>query len=61
MARKKKKPLPDDLLLKVFEEIFTVQGHPRLIVLVGNGFLEVLVNILVREKTKERVKNSKRQ
>ena len=56
MASKKKKPIPDDLLLQVFKEIFTVQGHPRLIVLVGNGFLEVLVNILVREKLKNGLK-----
>ena len=52
----KNKKMPDDLLLQVFKEIGLVQGHSRLVVLVGNGFLEVLVNILVREK----LKNGKR-
>jgi hypothetical protein len=43
---------PKDLLNKVFNEISVVKGHPRLIVLVGNGFLELLISILVKEKLK---------
>lgn len=49
---RRKKALPPDLLLKVYKEILLVDGHPRLLVLVGNGFLEVLINTLVRHKLK---------
>ncbi len=51
-GRSRKKPQPPDLLLKVYQEILLVDGHPRLLVLVGNGFLEVLVSTLVKYKLK---------
>ena len=47
-----KKASPPDLLFKVYEEIMVVDGHPRLVVLVGNGFLEILINTLVKHKLK---------
>jgi len=50
-SRRKKLP-PPDLLFKVYEEITVVGGHPRLLVLVGNGFLEVLITALVKHKLK---------
>lgn len=52
MAQRRKKPVPSDLFFKVFNEIVLVNDHPRLLVLVGNGFLEVLITALVRHKLK---------
>lgn len=42
----------DDLLLKVFQELSTVRDNHRLLVLVTNGFLEILINALIKEKLK---------
>lgn len=36
----------NDMHLKVYRELFLVQGHSRLLVLVAHGFIELMVNTL---------------
>ena len=47
---------PNHVLLKVIGEIETLKDHGRSCVIVAHGFLELLVNILVRNKCKNAVR-----
>jgi hypothetical protein len=43
---------PDHVVFKVFGELDTLAGHDRACIVVAHGFLELLVNILVKAKCK---------
>lgn len=44
---------PDDYLFKIFKELKSIKGNDRHYILVLNGFLEILVNVLIEDKLKE--------
>ncbi|ELE6591612.1 hypothetical protein NDJ14_16980 [Vibrio alginolyticus] len=50
--------LKDDMLIRVFRELSIVKDNTRLLILVTNGFLELLVNRLIETKTKNAKKIS---
>ncbi|HGH6027991.1 TPA: hypothetical protein AB5H75_004022 [Vibrio mimicus] len=44
--------LKEDMLFRVFRELSIVKDNTRLLVLVTNGFMELLINRLIETKTK---------
>lgn len=43
---------PSDVVQHFIDEVSLVENHPRLSILVINGFLELMVNILIKAKLK---------
>lgn len=47
-----KERIESNLLLGVLSEINSIKDHPRMQVFITHGFLELLVNILIKNKAK---------
>lgn len=50
----------DNIMMKIFDEFGSVKGNDRHYILVLNGFFEMLVNVLIKEKLKGSAKIVKR-
>lgn len=47
-----KKRIDENLLLKVLNEISSLKGQPRMQIFITHGFLELLMNVLIKNKAK---------
>jgi hypothetical protein len=52
----------DDMIVRVFKKLSLVKGDDRMALIVGHGFIELLVSVLAKEKTKngKKIKNDSR-
>lgn len=55
-SEKVKKRIEDNLILQITKELYTYKGSHRMQIFITHGYLEMLMNVLIRNKSKNKNK-----